>query len=239
MIRIALLEDEDEAANLFDANIKRYSKEYNIEFYVTRFDNAVVFLADYKPVYDIVFMDIMMPDMNGIEAAKKLRSIDRSVLLIFLTNLAQFAIKGYEVDAMDFVVKPISYYGFVLKMQRVMEKLTKMKDVELTVKSDNSVDILRSSQIKYIEVTGHKLVFHTFDGILTSYGSLKKIESQLADANFARCNSCYLVNLKYVSSVRGYTAVVDGEELQISFPKRKEFVAALNAFLGRGGAECL
>ena len=123
MIRIALIEDESEAKDLFVANLDRYSKEHGIGFTVAHFCNAMTFLESYKPVYDIVFMDIRMPDMNGLDAAHRLRQLDPSVILIFLTNLSQYAVRGYEVNALDFIVKPISYYVLVLKLERALHRL--------------------------------------------------------------------------------------------------------------------
>ena len=123
MIRIALIEDESEAKDLFMTNLDRYSKEHGVEFTVAHFCNAMTFLESYKPVYDIVFMDIKMPDMNGLDAAHRLRQLDPSVILIFLTNLSQYAVRGYEVNALDFIVKPISYYVLVLKLERALHRL--------------------------------------------------------------------------------------------------------------------
>lgn len=236
MIRIALLEDEKDAEQLFRKNLDKYAREYGVEFHIAHFDNAVSFLADYKPVYDIVFMDIRMPDMDGIEASHKLREMDKSVILIFLTNLSQYAIKGYEVDALDFIVKPISYCVLVLKLRRALNCLARTADdIEVPLKVDTSIFRVRASKIKYVEVIRHKLVFHTTDGDFTTYGALKNVEDELSDADFARCNICYLVNLRYVSYVKGQVVEVGGEPLRISHPKRKSFVGALNEYLGRGG----
>ena len=121
MKRIAVVEDEDKAAELLCSYIDRYSRESGQEFEVVRFPTAVQFLAEYKAVYAVVFMDIQMPQMNGMDAAVELRKVDKSVSLVFITNLVQYAQKGYEVDAVGFLVKPVSYFDFSLKFRKALD----------------------------------------------------------------------------------------------------------------------
>lgn len=234
MIRVAIVEDEQPAADALAQQLERFEKEQNIQggFHVTRFSDAVTFLEGYRPVYDIVFMDIEMPDLGGMDAAAKLREIDKAVILIFVTNLAQFAIKGYEVDALDFVVKPVSYYVLSLKLRRAIERLGRRETKELSIMTGNAIVRVTAAELKYVEVQSHRLVFHTTGGEYKAYGSLKSIEEQLGGAEFARCNAYLLVNLKYVTAIKGYSAFVGDEELPISHSKRKDFVKAVNDYMG-------
>lgn len=232
VIRIAICDDEKEAADLFRQNLARYTAEHGVDFTVSHFCNAITFLENYKPVYDIVFMDIKMPDMDGLTAAKHLRKLDPSVILIFLTNLAQYAVNGYEVNALDFIIKPISYYTLVLKLERALDRLSSEHGIEVAVSMDDTVVKIRAVDLKYIEVQGHNLVFHTVKGDYKSYGTLKKIEEKLTAADFVRCNACYLVNMKYVTAIRGDTAYLGETELHISHSKRKDFVRLVNNYMG-------
>lgn len=232
MIRIAIVEDEQSAADTLAEHLRAFEKNENVQFEVTHFDSAVKFLTNYRAVFDVVFMDIELPDLDGMSAAAKLRAIDKSVILIFVTNLAQFAVKGYEVDALDFVVKPVSYYVLSLKLRRAMERLNRQSDAELKITVDDALVRIKISDLKYVEVQGHKLLYHTESGCYKTYGSLKKTEELLADANFERCNACYLVNLKYVTAIKGYSLFIGGEELQISHAKRKDFVRTVNDYMG-------
>lgn len=169
-----------------------------------------------------------------MDAAALLRRVDQSVSLIFVTNMAQFAVKGYEVDAFDFVVKPVSYANFVLKIHRLLSKLAARREEEVLVTQSDHMIRLSASQIKYIEISGHRMVYHTTGGEVSAYGNLKEVEAALDPAMFARCNSCYLVNLNYVQAIQGYTVLVGGESLQISRPRRRAFAQALNDYLGGG-----
>ena len=138
------------------------------------------------------------------------------------------------MDAFDFVVKPVSYSNFALKLQRALNKLGTRRDTEVLVSMADGLYRIASSQIKYIEISGHRMVYHTTDGTIKAYGNLKEVESVLSGKMFVRCNSCYLVNLNYVYAIRGYTVVVDGDGLQISRPRKKAFVQAVNDYLGGG-----
>ena len=123
VFKVAIVEDQDEEANRLISYFKRYEQERDDSFQITRFENGDRFIFNYRPVFDLVLMDIMMPGSNGLDAAKALRDIDRNVTLVFVTNMAQFAVKGYEVEAFDFVVKPVTFQNFVIKMDRTLRKL--------------------------------------------------------------------------------------------------------------------
>ena len=223
-----------EEAETLRSYFARYTQEYGTTFTVTHFLSAEAFLNRYRPVYDLVLMDICLPKTSGRDAAALLRRVDQSVSLIFVTNMAQFAVKGYEVDAFDFVVKPVSYANFVLKIHRLLSKLAARREEEVLVTQSDHMIRLSASQIKYIEISGHRMVYHTTGGEVSAYGNLKEVEAALDPAMFARCNSCYLVNLNYVQAIQGYTVLVGGESLQISRPRRRAFAQALNDYLGGG-----
>lgn len=230
---IAIVEDQKTEVDKMKAYFARYGKQYGLEFSLAHFDNAEAFLTRYRPVYDIVFMDIMLPGMNGMDAAIKWRELDQSATLIFVTNMAQFAVKGYEVDAFDFIVKPVTYPHFSMKLQRALQKLENQQDSQVTLTLPNRMLRIPVSQIKYVEVAGHNLTYHTTLGTFDVYGSLKNAESDLNTNIFVRCNSCYLVNLNFVQGVDGYDLTVGDETIQISRAKRKDFILQLNNYLGR------
>lgn len=234
MFNVAIVEDENVSADVIRKHLKRYAEEKSIVFSVDVFKNAILFLNNYKANYDIVFMDIGMPHMDGMEAAAKLREKDSNVILIFVTNMSQFAINGYEVDAMSFIVKPVAYHNFALKIQKAIDRLENNQKGEIIIRIQDGVVCIDTASLKYVEVSNHQLIYHTKNADYESYGTLKKIEEQLFDKHFVRCNSCYLVNLKFVTKVSGWTVVVGGDELQISHPKKKTFLNALNKYMGRG-----
>lgn len=234
MIRAALVEDENEWAEMLTSYLKRYSGENSVFIESVRFADADSFLDGYRAEYDIVFMDIGLPGTSGMDAAKRLRRLDKTVALVFVTNMMQFAVGGYEVDALDFIVKPMSYFTFAVKLRRVMDKVAAKKETVVPVKTDTGTVNIASSEIKYVEIMKHYALWHTTGGEYRARCALKDVESLLSGCDFVRCNNCYLVNLKFVKGIRGYTVNVGGDELLISHPKRKEFVRAVNEYLGAG-----
>ena len=113
MIRVAIVEDEAAVRDQLMGYVQRYMRQYNAQIEVTMFTDGVEILEGYRPVYDIIFLDVEMQHLDGMETASRIRALDSDVLLIFITNMAQYAIKGYEVDALDYVLKPVSYLSLI------------------------------------------------------------------------------------------------------------------------------
>ena len=235
MIKIAVVEDEIEMSNQLLKYIKQFFDENDLDYSVMVFDNAIKLLDNYDFSFDLIFMDINMPLLNGVEASKKLREIDSEVTLIFITSLAQYAIKGYEVNAFDFILKPVAYYNFAMKLTRALDKLSKEDAKTLVINNKSSIKKIKVRKIYYIEVNEHKLIFHTIEGNFTTYGTLKTYLEILKNDSFALCNQCYFVNLKYVTEVKDNIVRVGNDDLQISRPKRKDFIHALNLYFSTGG----
>lgn len=235
MINIAIVDDEKSAADILSEHLKRYSTEKNIHFNIVHYSSPREFLWNYKSEFDIVFMDICMPEEDGLDISHELRKIDKSTIIIFVTNMAQFAVRGYEVDALDFIVKPVEYFGFAIKMNRAMARLENHKSSQIIISTESTMVKIDTDKLKYVEINGHKIIYHTTDGDYRATGSLKAVESQLNNSVFVRCNSCYLVNLRYVSSIVDGMAKVGDDYLAISFPRRKEFLKAVNNYFGSTG----
>lgn len=235
MIRIAIVEDEEKCYLELKEFIYQYEKENMENCHITWFQDGLDFLEQYRSKFDLILMDIEMPKLNGIKAAREIRLIDSSVLIMFITNMAQYAIKGYEVEAIDYVVKPISYYAFALKMNKIRRILREQLEQSIFLPFEEEVKKIPVKNILYVEITSHKLQFHTYDGIAVMTGTLKDVEEQLDRNHFARCNQCYLVNLTHVAGIQNNCVLVEGEFLQISRPKKKEFLKRLTEYYSGGG----
>ena len=236
MIRIAMVEDEAAVREQLQGYIQRYTRQYGTAFAVTEFSDGVEILDAYRPVYDIVLLDVEMKHLDGMETARRIRELDRDVVLLFITNMAQYAIKGYAVGALDYVLKPVPYFAFSQQLQKAEEKLRRRARHYLAVPVEGGLRRLDTAQIYYMESEGHRVHFYTEEGEFSAPGALKTFEEKLADLPFARCNSGYLVNLAQVKSVQQGLAQVGPYELQVSRPKRKSFLAALADYIGGEGA---
>ncbi len=147
MIKIAVVEDEIEMTNQLLKYVKQFFDENDLDYSITTFDNAIKLLDNYDFSFDLIFMDINMPLLDGMSASKKLREIDSEVTLIFITSLAQYAINGYEVNAFDFILKPVSYYNFALKLTRAIDKLSKDDAKTLVINNKSSINKIKVRKI--------------------------------------------------------------------------------------------
>ena len=234
MIRIAIVEDEKNSSDLLVNYLEKYSNDKNIRFDVKTFFSCNQILNNYNNNFDIIFMDIELPDGNGLETIRKIREVDKNVIVIFVTNMAQYAVKGYEVRAFDFIVKPVTSYNFYIKLDNILNLFEQKKDDEIWISNKDGKMKLNISSIYYIEVIQHMCIYHTKDGNYKATGSLNSIEKTLSKYNFSLCNRCYLVNLRYVTSVKKGFVLIDNEELIISRAKQASFMKDLNDFLAEG-----
>ena len=232
MIRIAIVEDEAEVREQLVGYLRRYERQYGRMFDLTTFADGDEIVSGYRAVYDIILLDVQMRRMDGMAAAEAIRRVDKDVLLIFITNMAQFAIRGYAVDALDYVLKPVPYFAFSQQLQKAVARLNKRRKVFLTVPVEGGLRRVDVAGIYYLESQGHHVRIHTEDGEVEAAGSLKSLEEKLAGRPFTRCNSGYLVNLAQVLGVRQNTVQVGPYALQISRPRKKAFLEALTDYIG-------
>ena len=231
-MKIAIVDDENESMNTLCGYVEQFGKEENAAFSIIKFCTGIDFISEYTADYDIIFMDIRMPLMSGMETARRLRTLDESVPLIFVTNLEKYAVKGYEVNAFDFLVKPVSYYAFKTKFARAVQSAKKHKGRELCVKTDVGVAKVNVKDIFYAEVTGRYVTLHTKQGNLEFKRSMKDTEEILKEDGFVRCDNSFLVNLSYVTNIDKQSAMVAGDSVPVSRARRKFFINALTLFAG-------
>ena len=236
MLNVAIVEDEKEAAELLKKQLNRYAAENGEAVKCTVFSYGEAFLNNYKPTYDLVFMDIMLSGMTGMEAAHKLREMDGKVALIFITSLAQFAVEGYSVRALDFIVKPVRYYDLKMRLERVLRQIEREERyLKLTV--DSAFKNLKIDDLYFVQTEKHLLYYHTADGVFSSYTyTMKDLEEKLSAEDFARCSVSCLVNLRLIDEIKGNEISVKRETVFLSRGYRGKFMETFRRFT-RGGGE--
>lgn len=231
MIRLAMVEDEELYIQQLVGYLERYQKESGNEFKVTRFRDGDEIVEDYCGDYDIILLDIQMKFMDGMTAAEKIRKMDQEVIIMFITNMTQYAIRGYEVDALDYMVKPIEYFAFSQKLGRAIERMRHRDRQFISIPIDVGVQKLDIEGIYYIESQGHNLIYKTKKGEFISRGTMKELENIMVPYGFFRSNKGYLVNMKYVDKMQENCCVIQGEQLPVSRAKRKEFMESLANYM--------
>ena len=233
MLRIAIIDNDMDAAKQMEAFIHRYAQTEGLAVSVAAFDRADKFLSRYEPIYDIIFMEIELPGLDGMEAARRLRRKDSDVVLVFVTAFARHAIRGYEVDALDYVLKPVNYYQFCTKLSRAVQRVQRRRGGQVVLQlAGGGMQVLSTGDIYYLETHDRLLWYHTTKGEFSVRASLASAEKQLAQYHFSRCNQCYLVNLKYVKAVENDFVHVNTDHLEISRRQRAAFLTAVASYIG-------
>jgi len=230
--RIAIVEDEQHYRETLEGYLLRYEKENNITFEVTTFTDGDEITQNFKPIFDIIFLDIEMKFMDGMETAEYIRQYDKNVILIFITNMSQYAVKGYSVDALSYLLKPVPYFAFSQELVRSIKQIEKRDTKYMMIKTQGNIIKINIDDILFIESNKHRLIIHTYDEEHFFVGTMKDMEEKLQNNGFYRCNSGYLVNLTNVTGVKDNLVLIGKHQLQISRPRKKSFLDKLTQSLG-------
>ena len=221
MVRIKILEDDPADRDTLIECLRKYEREQGQSFSITAYDNPSDFMDNYHMDADLIFMDIELPGINGIETSHQLRAADPVVALVFITNMEQYAIK------------PINYYRFSSMMLRALRNLPVRDEKEVILQAAGTIRRMRISQIYYVEIQDHLLLYHTDMGRIEAWGKLSDVEAELDTYNFARCSSSHLVNMQHITSVSKTEVIVGSTKLPISQRKHKAFCDRVIAYLNK------
>lgn len=235
MIHIAIVDDDAHDRKELKSCLLRYEKEKQLKFKVSEYTDGEDIVTRYSADYDIILLDIEMTFLNGMKAAEKIREMDRRVILIFITNMPQYAIRGYKVGALDYMLKPISWFSFCETMNRAVAGMLPEEKQYLTLTVKGGRMKLDVSRLCYVEVQDHQMIYHTLDEAYVAKGTIRDVEDRLDGRRFFRCNRCYIVNLEMVENYVGSSVAVHGDTILVSRNRRKPFLDALNAYLSEVG----
>lgn len=234
MLNIAVVEDDGQDMEQLLSYIERYVQEKGVQLQTFPFTDGRALLEDYQARYDIIFLDIEMPGLSGMDVAERIRARDSDVVLVFVTQIAQYAIQGYAVGALDYVLKPVGYRTFSVKLERAMNLARRHSSSQVLIRQSDGVVRLDTRQIYYIDVHDRMLHYHTELGDFSTRETLQSVEEKLSPFHFVRGNHWYIVNLYHVSGVREDKVIVNGQELMLSRRNKAAFLSALASYVGGG-----
>ena len=234
LIHVAIVEDEPLFVQQLKEYIGRYEKDRGRRIKITTFADGEDITDDYRGGYDIILMDIQMRFMDGMTAAEKIRTLDHEVIIMFITNMIQYAVRGYEVDAMDYVVKPVEYFAFSQKLDKAIGRMKKAVQTYISVPTEDGLQKLAVSDIYYIESQGHNACYRTARGEFLSRITLKELEDSMGGYGFFRCGKGYLINMKHVDGISGNDCIICGERIPVGRTKKNECVEMLIQYMNEG-----
>ncbi len=233
MLLVAIVDDDPKDSGLLRSQVEAYFKKNNIPAVINVFRDGLDFIRG-TDHHDIVFMDIRMEKLDGLEAARLMRKINKDACLIFVTNMAQFAIKGYMVDALDFIVKPASMTSITYVLDKAMKRLGDSNNAAFSLKTSEGTVTINSNDIQYVEVFDHYLIYHTTKGEYNVRGKISNVIEKLDQQRFVLCNRSFVVNLRYVSNITVDTLTIGDTQISISKSRRRELMQRFSSFLGDG-----
>ncbi|MGM9538947.1 MAG: LytR/AlgR family response regulator transcription factor [Candidatus Onthomonas sp.] len=232
MVRIAVVEDEENSREKIRLYLQRYCQEHALNITLDCYEDGLDLVEHYSGQYDLLFCDIQMQYLNGMEAARQIREQDPNVMIIFITNLSDYAIQGYEVSALGYLLKPVNYHSFCKYFGRAVKQLEARTEDFLVLRYKGGIKRINLSEVLYLDYAKHYISIHSRQSTERILMSMKELESLLEGRHFSKCNSGCIVNLAYVQSLDGNCVVVNGTPLTISRSRKKPFVQELTDYLG-------
>lgn len=234
MISIAICDDSISMLTSLEEGIKDYASKNEKEIRTFLYHDGAALLEEYVGKFDLIFLDIKMPKMNGVDVAKKIREKDSDVMIIFLTSLMQYALEGYKVNAVNYILKPISNKRLEIELDRCINVLNQREEPYICFHNDAGNYKILLKNISYVETYNRNLLIHTNEQNIVCYWKMRELENKIATYGFSRNHSSYITNLFYVESVeKNEVKLSTGERLPISKTKKKTFMEGIAEYWGK------
>ncbi len=233
-MNIAICDDEKGACLVIEELVRKADSDAEISVFTNPDE-----LLNAEDLFDLVFLDIQMEEMTGIDAAKRLRTRETQPEIVFISAVQEYVFDAFDVEAFHYLIKPVDPAKFAkvydrVKM-RIADKKKNLLETEeaaiLSVKSKTRQYSLKMTDVLYVENQLKKLLIHTKEETIDLYGAMKDIEAQTGDG-FFRCHRGYLVNLGHIKSYSKDEILLDnGERIMIAKERYPEFIKAYMHFL--------
>lgn len=202
-MRILICDDEKIFLDIIHQEVRKVLDELDVNFSINMYQTGKEFLEAYNknPEVDIIFMDILLGTENGYQIVSNIRKNNQKVKIIFLTSVTKYALKGYEIGASRYLLKPISVPKLKEVLIKIVDEVRHNNDEYIIEKNDNGIYKIFMSDIIYIETSGRNTIIHMRNQDIISYQTMKNHLARL-NKMFIRCHSGIIVNLEYVVEMR-------------------------------------
>ena len=231
MIRIAICDDEKHMSEHIRSMVSDFFRKKNREISLRMFSSGEE-LLNYNGQIDILFLDIQMKDMDGMETARRLRADKFRGFLVFITVLKEMVFQSFEVQAYDYLVKPVEEKQFEKTMERLYTSMQNASEDSLLVQKGYEGRIIREEEIVFCEIIDRKIYLNLASGeVVDYYERIENLETKLG-SHFFRCHRSYLINLKHLKGYKNGTACMDnGKEVPVSRLRSKEFSSVVLQYM--------
>ena len=233
IVHAAICDDEAVFRSQLSALLVKHSIEQEYECVIHEYVSGEDLLANLDPRTQLLFLDVGMPGITGIETARKISETPQNIITIFVTSMPQYAIDGYDVHAFAFLTKPLRYSRFSEVVSSALERISQTGSRRILIKQGQDTLIVPTADIYYIESFAHRMKVALRDSELMTAASMKDFEKDLNGCGFFRIYRCYLVNCRHVISVHDQRVVLDNRsDIPLSKQRRLDFLKELDRLIG-------
>ena len=231
--RILIVEDDNRAAAHLETLLKRYGEEHKDSFKISRLESAFD-ISEEAAAADLIFLDIELPQIGGMDAAKALRAEGLDVPIIFVTNLAQYVVEGHAVSALDFIVKPVDYAALTLRMDRAVKAMEARSSHTICIQSKQGLHAVQTRDLILVETRGHDIAYCLKDGHeLVVRKPLREAAAELPCPPFLQISSGCIINMACVTGIEDSKIELScGRDVFMSRSRRKGCLEVLARYMG-------
>lgn len=222
MLRIAICDDEKQQQQIVEQHLT--NGEISEGYEIHKFDSGEDLISSYEREerFSIILLDMKMNKLDGIQTAEIIRKYDNSCIIIIITSILEYAIKGYSIDAYDFILKPIDPYKFEKILRSAVKKLHSENNKTYNIQTRDKISFLRLSDIVYIESNRKKVTIHCVDCVYSNNENISMAENKLSADGFVRIGRYYLVNMLHIKEIAVKSILLSsGESLNYSKKHQK------------------